>query len=93
MERNDTEEMIQMIDTSRPMVRIDVTNKIHGKFDQKAMDLYLNKEKIGRILFSDQGNRYELSDGYEFDQDKIYHYEQVLEQKAKYVEDCDLGWC
>ena len=82
-----------MIDTSRPLVRMDVTNKIYGKFDQKAMNLYLNKEKIGRILFTDQGNRYELTDGYEVDRDKIYHYEQVLEQKEKYVEDCDLGWC
>ncbi|WP_226655664.1 YusG family protein [Pseudalkalibacillus hwajinpoensis] len=82
-----------MIDTSRPMVRIDITNKVYGKFDQKAMNLFLNKEKIGRILFSDQGNRYELSEGYEFVQDKIYHYEQALEQNAKYVEDCDLGWC
>ncbi len=85
--------MILMNDQSRPMVKIDVTSKVYGKFDRNAMDLFINKEKIGRILFSNKGNHYEFSEGFEFDHDKIYQYERVMEQNAKYVEDCDLGWC
>ncbi len=85
--------MIPMIETPRQMQRIDVTRKVYGKFDQQAMNLFMDKERIGRILFSDQGNQYEFLEGFEMEQNKIYHYEQVIEQNGRYVEDCDLGWC
>ncbi len=82
-----------MNDQSLPMERIDITSKVYGKFDQNSMNLFLNKEQIGRILFTNEGNRYEFSDGFEFDQDRIFRYERAMEKNGRYVEDCDLGWC
>ncbi|TLS39384.1 DUF2553 family protein [Pseudalkalibacillus caeni] len=81
------------MDQDRPLEKIDVTNSVHGKFDQGCMALYLNEDKIGRIVFTNQGNQYEFAEGFEFDQDKIYQYQRQMETNGKYVEDCDLGWC
>jgi hypothetical protein len=81
-------------DMIQPSKKVDVTSKVYGKMDTGNMSLYLDKQKIGQIVFTDQGNMYEMGEDFEFDQDKIYRYESDPPAKSdKYVDNCDIGWC
>ncbi|WLD92728.1 YusG family protein [Alkalihalobacillus sp. AL-G] len=74
--------------------RTDVTSKVYGKMDQGSMSLYLNKDKIGKIVFTNQGNLYEMSEGFEFDQEKVYRQDSNSpNQNKQLVDDCEFGWC
>ncbi|WP_221566708.1 YusG family protein [Alkalihalobacillus sp. TS-13] len=74
--------------------KTDITNKVYGKMDQGSMSLYLNKDKIGKITFTNQGNLYEMGEGFEFDSDKIYrHDSNPPAQNQQLVDDCEFGWC
>lgn len=75
--------------------KIDVTSKVEGKLDSDGkMNLFLDETKVGRIVMTDQGNHYEMAEGFEFDREKIYKYEEDnIEYTKKYVDDCDMGWC
>ena len=75
--------------------RLDVTDRIVGKLSENQMNLYEEDNLIGRIVFTNQGNQYELKEGFEQDENKIYKYADVTtEPDQKYV-DCDAenGWC
>ncbi|MGP4078647.1 YusG family protein [Pseudalkalibacillus sp. R45] len=74
--------------------KTDITNKVYGKMDQGSMSLYLNKDKIGKITFTNQGNLYEMGEGFEFDSDKIYrHDSNPPARNQQLVDDCEFGWC
>jgi hypothetical protein len=74
--------------------RRDVTSRVFGKMKGGKMSLYLDKDQIGQIRFTNQGNMYEMAEGFEFDQDKIYKREQQeTPAPSKYVDECDKGWC
>jgi Protein of unknown function (DUF2553) len=75
--------------------RRDVTSRVFGKMKGGSMSLYLDKDVIGQIRFTNQGNLYEMAEGFEFDSDKIYKREEPAEtpDSSKYVDECDKGWC
>ncbi|WNB92903.1 YusG family protein [Bacillus sp. NEB1478] len=75
--------------------KIDVTSRVFGKMKGGSMSLYLEKDKIGQIHFTNQGNMYEMAEGFEVDQEKIYKSEKPAEipNPSKYVDECDKGWC
>jgi hypothetical protein len=73
----------------------DVTSRVFGKMKNGSMSLYLEKNQIGQIHFTNQGNMYEMAEGFEYNQDKIYQHEKQTEitDPSKYVDECDKGWC
>ena len=75
--------------------RRDVTSRVFGKMKGGSMSLYLDKDEIGQIRFTNQGNLYEMAEGFEFDADKIYKRDKSAEipNPSKYVDECDKGWC
>ena len=75
--------------------KIDVTSKVQGKLeDGSKMSLFLDEKKVGQIILTNQGNHYEMAEGFEFKENKIYKNENdQIEYTKKYVEDCDMGWC
>lgn len=75
--------------------KIDVTTKVQGKLEEGSrMSLFLDERKVGQIILTNQGNHYEMAEGFEFSNDKIYKHENdTTEYTKKYVEDCDMGWC
>jgi hypothetical protein len=76
------------------MEKEDITPKVAGKFEQGEMNLYLDKTKIGKITMTNQGNLYEMSEGFEFDSNKVYRKQTQDPTEVKaYVEGCDMGWC
>ncbi|WP_449537464.1 YusG family protein [Ferdinandcohnia sp. Marseille-Q9671] len=75
--------------------RIDVTDRVVGKIGNEEMNLFVEKEPIGKIRFTTQGAQYELKQGYEQEANKIFTYADVpTNPDMKYV-DCDdeNGWC
>ncbi|MCF6138579.1 DUF2553 family protein [Pseudalkalibacillus berkeleyi] len=75
--------------------RTDITEKVYGKMDQGSMSLYLNKAQIGKIKFTNQGNLYEMGEGFEFEEDKFYRQESNAsdQKQQQLVDDCEFGWC
>lgn len=72
--------------------RLDITDRVVGKFGDGQLNLYLEKEKIGQMVSE---NNYDLKSGYEFSDSRFYQIADVLsEPDQKYV-DCDdeNGWC
>ncbi|WP_077619266.1 YusG family protein [Bacillus sinesaloumensis] len=75
--------------------RIEVTDRVVGKLGNNEMNLYVEKEPIGKIRFTNDGAQYELKQGYEQESSKIYTYADIPSTPdMKYV-DCDdeNGWC
>ncbi|MDQ0229681.1 YusG family protein [Metabacillus malikii] len=72
--------------------RLDITDRVVGKFAEGQLNLYLEKEKIGQMVSE---NNYDLKEGYEFQDSRFFQYADVVtEPNQKYV-DCDdeNGWC
>jgi hypothetical protein len=75
--------------------RIEVTDRVVGKLGDNEMKLYVEKEPIGKIRFTNEGAQYELKQGYEQEASKIFTYADIpTNPDMKYV-DCDdeNGWC
>lgn len=75
--------------------RIDVTDRVIGKLGNNGMNLFVEKEPIGKIRFTNEGAQFELNQGYEQEESKIFTYADVpTSPDMKYV-DCDdeNGWC
>ncbi|MCM3618924.1 YusG family protein [Sutcliffiella horikoshii] len=75
--------------------RLDITDRVNGKLTEQGFELFVERESIGQVLFTEQGNQYNLKNGYEQEGSKIFQQVQVPSEKdAKYV-DCDYenGWC
>ncbi|MFC7370917.1 YusG family protein [Fictibacillus iocasae] len=75
--------------------RADVTSRVYGKLDGGYMSLFMDKESIGRIKFTNQGNHYEMAEGFEFENEKFYKKVPKSDQKVTdhFVDGCDKGWC
>ncbi|WP_096202511.1 YusG family protein [Bacillus sp. FJAT-45350] len=74
--------------------KVDVTSKVEGKLENGAMNLYIDEAKVGKIVMTNQGNQYEMAEDFEFEENKVYRYENDHPEKEKqYVEGCDMGWC
>jgi hypothetical protein len=72
--------------------RLDITDRVVGKFTDGQLNLYLEKEMIGQMVSE---NNYDLKTGYEFNNSRFYQFADVITgQDQKYV-DCDdeNGWC
>lgn len=80
----------------QPKARLDVTEEVeHRPEGQGETGLYLDKKKIGKLKSQGQQHIYEMAEGFELDNEKIYKKkEQTNKQQPKsYVEGCDMGWC
>ncbi len=75
--------------------KLDITDRVVGKLGQSQMDLYVEEQPIGRMLFTNQGNQYELKPGYEHEENKIFQYADVTRGPDQKYTDCDdeNGWC
>lgn len=75
--------------------KIDVTDKVIGKFHGDRVTLYLNNRVIGTMnLDSPQSPEFVFHDGYGLEGNRrIYQVQEVGVNKEYYVEGCDLGWC
>ncbi|KAA0545425.1 DUF2553 family protein [Bacillus sp. BGMRC 2118] len=75
--------------------KLDITDRVVGKLNNNQMDLYVEEQPIGRMLFTNQGNQYELNSGYEHENNKIFHYADVTTGADQKYTDCDEenGWC
>ncbi|MCM3760516.1 YusG family protein [Alkalihalobacillus oceani] len=75
-------------------VRVDVTGQVKGKYEAGTLNLYIGDTQIGKVLETSQGLEHDMFRGYEFEQDKIYRYEQENpDQITSYVDNCEEGWC
>ncbi|WNF36470.1 YusG family protein [Bacillaceae bacterium IKA-2] len=75
--------------------KTDITAKVQAKFDEASkMSLFLDEKKVGQIIMTNQGNSYEMAEGFEFENDKIFKKDDDrINYPEKYVENCDMGWC
>ncbi|GAE30276.1 YusG family protein [Alkalihalobacillus hemicellulosilyticus] len=75
-------------------VKVDVTSQVKGKYEGGKLSLYMGEAKIGQVIETNQGLQHEMAEGFEFDEDKIYRYENKQRNDVQsYVENCDEGWC
>ncbi|MDR0139881.1 YusG family protein [Metabacillus idriensis] len=75
--------------------RLDITDRVTGRFSAGQMNLFFEKEQIGTMSFGQNGNQVSLKNGYEEENHSFFQYADVLsKQDEKYV-DCDEenGWC
>ncbi|MGD6817283.1 YusG family protein [Metabacillus sp. 84] len=75
--------------------RIDVTDRITGKFENGEMNLYLQHEHIGKMTYGDNGSRFELKKGIEASQNRFFQMADVTQEPDQKYVDCDdeNGWC
>ncbi|MCM3440007.1 YusG family protein [Metabacillus halosaccharovorans] len=72
--------------------RLDITDRVVGKFGDGQLNLYLENEKIGQMVSE---NNYNLKAGYEFSNSHFYQIADVLSGPDQKYVDCDdeNGWC
>ncbi|WP_416147119.1 DUF2553 family protein [Salipaludibacillus sp. HK11] len=75
--------------------RVDISNQIEKK--QETDDetaIYFQSEKIGHIVKKGPGYLYEMSEGFEFENETFYKDDQYEPRKypKSYVEETDMGW-
>ncbi len=74
--------------------RLDITDRVTGRFEGGKMNLFFEKEQIGSMSLGPDG-QVSLKNGYEEENHSFFQYADVLsKQDEKYV-DCDEenGWC
>lgn len=72
--------------------RLDITDRVVGKFGEGQLNLYLEKEKIGQMVSE---NNYQLKSGYEYNENRFYQFADVITGADQKYVDCDdeNGWC
>jgi hypothetical protein len=75
--------------------KLDITDHVIGKLKNGTIELFADNEPIGRIVLSQAGSTFELKNGYEQQQDKIYKQVTVTTGPDQKYVDCDSesGWC
>ncbi|WP_044748596.1 YusG family protein [Bacillus alveayuensis] len=75
--------------------RLDITERVVGKLGNGEIQLFEENEQIGRLILNENKNRFELKNGYEEEQNKIYKYMTVTTSPDEKYVDCDSesGWC
>ncbi|MBU9722179.1 MULTISPECIES: DUF2553 family protein [Bacillaceae] len=83
-----------------PKSHIDITDQVAQKEENSGETvLYHNNEKIGKFKHHGHKYEYEMAEGFEIDNNKIYKNlgqkgkAKQPEQPKSYVEGCDMGWC
>ena len=54
------------------LLKVDVTDKVIGKFKEGYLELYSSKFRIGKLHLKDSTNQYELSEGYVHENGRLY---------------------
>ncbi|CAG9620820.1 YusG family protein [Sutcliffiella rhizosphaerae] len=75
--------------------RLDITDRVNGKLTDNGLELFVEQESIGQVIFTNQGNQYKLRSGYQQEGMRVFQEVHIPSGKdAKYV-DCDneSGWC
>lgn len=75
--------------------RVEITNRVTGKFSDGQFHLYANDEQIGRMTSGPDGSKFELKEGYEHDQNRFYQMADIPSGTTQQYVDCDdeNGWC
>ncbi|MFA9559845.1 DUF2553 family protein [Evansella sp. AB-rgal1] len=75
--------------------RVEITEDVaHKQEADGETGIYLKDKKIGRIKSQGQQHMYEMAEGFELENEKIFKKEKTVQQQPKaYVEGCDMGWC
>jgi hypothetical protein len=75
--------------------RIEITDRVIGKLGNGEIRLFEENEQIGRLILNQNQNIFELKNGYEEEQNKIYKYAAITTSPDKKYVDCDSesGWC
>lgn len=75
--------------------RMDITDLVVAKFEQNHLNLYVENESIGRLVFLNNGREYELKNGYVQENDRFYKNVSVTANPDQKYVDCDNenGWC
>lgn len=75
--------------------RLDITDRVVAKFKNNGMEIFDENEPIGKMVFTNQGNQYDLKSGYEYENNKFFHYTDVTTGADQKYTDCDdeNGWC
>ncbi|WLR41341.1 YusG family protein [Bacillus carboniphilus] len=74
--------------------KIDVTDRIIGKFTGNQIELYMEGEPIGQIPQS-ENSPLNLKNGFEYHNSRFYQFADVTVQPDQKFVDCDEenGWC
>lgn len=74
---------------------VDISNEVEKKQEDGETVLYFQSQKIGHIRKKGHSQMYEMSEGFEFENEKFFKDELAKKQKQpeSYVEGCDMGWC
>jgi hypothetical protein len=75
--------------------RLDITERVIGKLGNGEIQLFEENKPIGRLILNENRNRFELKNGYEEEQNKIYKYVTITASPDEKYVDCDSesGWC
>jgi len=75
--------------------KIDITDRVVGKLGTDQLDLYVENEPIGHMLYTNNGNQFNLKEGYEANQNRIYQFADITAGPDQKYVDCDdeNGWC
>lgn len=75
--------------------KLDITDRVVGKWQNGAIELFADNEPIGRIRLPQDESWLELKQGYEQQQDKIYKQVTITTGADQKYVDCDSesGWC
>ncbi|MGJ9384078.1 DUF2553 family protein [Salipaludibacillus sp. CF4.18] len=78
-----------------PTSLVDISDQVEKKDEAGETALYFNAEKIGQIRKKGHSQMYEMSEGFEFENEKFFKDAQAKKTKPpeSYVEGCDMGWC
>ncbi|WP_280769432.1 DUF2553 family protein [Salipaludibacillus daqingensis] len=82
-------------DRQQTKTRTDISDQIEKKIESKdETSIYYQSEKIGQILKKGPGYLYEMSEGFEFENETFYkdNYQEPRKYPKSYVEETDMGW-
>lgn len=73
--------------------KLDITDRVTGKLENGEIQLYLEKEPIGKIKLPEDA-QLELGHHFVSEQNRIYQHVSVPDQSEPRYTDCDEGgWC
>lgn len=75
--------------------RVDISDQIEKKKEtDDETAVYYQSEKIGQILKKGPGYLYEMSAGFEFENETFYkdNQKEPMKYPKSYVEETDMGW-
>jgi hypothetical protein len=75
--------------------RLNITDRVVGKFSNGQINLFLENEQIGQMVSKGAESSFDLKTNYQYEDNSFYQYVDVpTKQDEKYV-DCDdvNGWC